>query len=268
MKNDLFQSLDYREIIKFYSRDLSFSQKELSNWARVHTSYFSRVMKNEADFSSSQLYNIAQALHIEGSKLEYFLILGEIAHSTDIGHKKFLQEKLSEARKKIKQLSSRIKNLSKELSSEEITSYFQEVITTKVHMLLTMTRFRKNLDTIVKELSIDKETLKLELRKLQSLGLITYQDNKVKEVKKMVHLPEEHPISRKNHLLWRLETVHKLGHKIKKNSDYHFSASFSATEVEKEYIKNRFKDFIVEAQQSVSKATGIFNVYHIGFDLY
>ena len=109
-----FATLDYRPIIKYYGRQNKISQKDLAGWARVHTSYFSRVMKGETDFSPAQMYAIAKALGFDGAKLEFCVLTTEYAHSTEESHRQFLKKKLKECQKEIEQVGDQFKGLTLE----------------------------------------------------------------------------------------------------------------------------------------------------------
>jgi len=263
-----FSSLDYRLIIKYYGRQSKISQKDLAGWARVHTSYFSRVMKNETDFSAAQMYAIGKALGLDGPRLEFCVLAVEHAHSTDEAHREFLKKKIKHCQKEIDKIIGQLKDLQKEMGEEEINLYYKEAITAKIHMLFTLDTFCKNANLVKKELSLDEDKFQDEMQKLEKLGLIIRNGNKIDNVARRIHLSEEHELSKQNHINWRLDAIHQMTHARKKHNDYHFSASFSASDSEKELIKDQFKEFIVAAQKIVRGASKVNKTYHIGFDLY
>lgn len=263
-----FTTTDYRNIIKYYSKDRKISQKDLAGWARVHTSYFSRVMKAEANFSASQMYQIAKALGFDDEKLEFCLLCAELEGSTEQAHREFLKSKLKKLQKNIKQVKKELKDLQKELTEKEIQIYSKESITAKLHMYLTVETYRNNFNQVKKELFLDEEKFKTELDKLESLGLITLKNNKIIDVKARIHLGPDHSFSKLYHINGRLDAIHHFNHNNLKHNDGHFTISFSASDKEKELLKERFQNFIVEAQEVVSQCKEVKKVYHLNFDLY
>lgn len=263
-----FGKYDYRGIIKYYSRERKISQKDLAGWARVHTSYFSRVMKGEANFTSSQMYQIAKALGFDDERLEFCLLCVELETSTEQSHREYIKPKLKELKKKITQVKKDLKDLQKELTEKEIQIYSKEAITAKLHMYLTVDAYKNNFNQLKKELYLSEEKFKTELDKLEMLGLIKLKNNKITEVKARIHLGPDHSFSKLYHINGRLDAIHHFNHSNQKHNDSHFTISFSASDKEKELLKEKFQKFIVEAQEVVSKCEDVKKVYQLHFDLY
>lgn len=264
----IFNYLDYRDVIKDFSRSRGITFKSLATSARIHSSYFSRVMKEKAYFSREQLFLIGKDLKFNEAEMDYFLLLGEIVNSGQSGHKNFLLRKARKIQTDKKKLSHQFEKESKELTEKDIDYLYQEAITGKIHMLLTLEKYQENPLLICKKVFISEKKLEQQLSKLEHLGLISRESGEIKVLKRRVHLDENHPASTQNHINWRIETLNRLNQRTPQPSDYHLSAILSGDEEIKTKIKELFKDFVVEAQKLVKDNKNIEDVYYIGMDLF
>ena len=268
MEHNIFNNLEYRPFIKASSKKQSISYKSLSTSARIHTSYFSRVMKMGADFSREQLYLIGMALRLKEEELEYLLLLGELNNSGDPGHSAFLKNKIEALQQEHGKLLKKFKKTSLELSQSEVDLYYRESITAKIHMLMTIEKYSDSPYLLCKKIFISEQKLNDELEKLEDLKIIERHKNKVQVVKHTVHLDAAHPASVQNHINWRMETIQNLFMRRSSPSDYHLSAMFSCDEKTKNDIKELFKEFVVDAQNLVKECSNTDDAFYIGMDLF
>lgn len=268
MNESIIEYLDYRDIIKIWCKSLKISQKSLAQSAGIHTSYFSRVMTGQADFSSAQLYLIAGDLKLLKWELDYFLMLGEYWNTSNFAHKAYLKQKIEDIQKERTKVISKLQDVDTKLSEDHIRIYYLEAVTAKIHMLLTIEKYRRNPSLICNKILIPEFKLNLELEKLESLGIIRQSNKKIEVIKFNVHLEESSDVSPLNHINWRLETISNLQKRTPRPSDYHMSAVFSTDETGKVKIKEMFKEFVVNAQKVAGQINDQEDVYHISFDLY
>jgi transcriptional regulator with XRE-family HTH domain len=268
MKLNITKHLEYREIIKIWAKQLKISQKSLAQSAGIHTSYFSRVMSDGTDFSPSQLYLIGKDLGLQEWELDYFLLLGEHSSSGNHSHKSFLKSKIIEIQEKRSKVISEMKDVDTEFSEEYTREYYREAVTAKVHMFLTIEKFRKNPILLCQKILIPEFKLQIELEKLHTLGIIEILEDEIRLIKFNVHLDESSSISPNNHINWRLESISTIQKRTPRPSDYHMSAVFSTDENGKIRIKELFKKFILDAQKVASQVKDQEDVFHLGFDLY
>jgi transcriptional regulator with XRE-family HTH domain len=268
MSERIYKYLDYREAIKDLSKINRISYKSLASSARIHTSYFSRVMQSKAGFSREQLFLIGQDLQFNAEQLDFFMVLGEYDNSSLADHRQYLLGKIKKIQDDKNRLINNLPMESKELTAEDKSIYYQESMTAKVHMLLTIDKYRANRSMIAKKLSITDHKLDRELEKLAGLNLIEFKGREIELLKSSVHLEEADPLSLQNHINWRLETIHYLTKRYTNPSDYHLSAMFSCDEESKNKIKEEFKHFIIKVQQTVKESKNNDEAYFIGFDLY
>lgn len=268
MKASIFDYLDYVSFIKDTSKEIGINYKSLANSARIHSSYFSRVMQEKADFSREQLFLISNDLKLNSEEKEFLLLLGEYKSSSLDAHKKFLFKKIKKIKNEKLKLLNKLTSDTDELSSEDITIYYQESITAKIHMMLTLDKYRYSPNLISKKLFISDTKLNREIKKLAGLNIIKFKDDKITLLKHSVHLDEAHPASIQNHINWRMESINHLTKRNANPSDYHLSAVFSCDDNAKMEIKNKFKKFIIDVQKIVQKSETNEEVYYIGLDLH
>ncbi len=264
----IFDYLDYVEFIKDACDNLCITYKALSTSTRIHTSYFSRVMQRKADFSIDQVFLIGSILKLGEDEIEYFLLIHEYESSSLNEHKAFVHKKIKKIRNEKLKLLNKLTEETNELSKEDISIYYQSSITAKIHMYLTIDKFRLSPNLIAKKLFISDARLGQELNKLKTLNLIVYENDIIVLKSKSVHLDEANPNSVQNHINWRLESINHLGQRNSNPSDYHLSAVFSCDEESKIKIKDEFKKFIVKVQNTVQSSKQVDDVYYIGLDLY
>jgi len=268
MEANIFEYLDYRPLIQNLSKSLGISFKSLSSAARMHGSYFSRVMKEAAVFSPEQLYAIGRNLKLNQEEIDYLLLLGEFNNSGDSEHKSFLKTKVTRIQKDKSKLVNKFKDQTTELTQSEVDLYYREAITAKIHMLLTLSKYRENPALICKKVFVNEVKLESELKKLTEMKIIDRSKDQIKVLRNNVHLEEAHPASMQNHINWRLQTINHMSMRGNDPSDYHLSASFSCDEETKNRIKEIFKDFVASAQNEVRTCKGATDVYFIGMDLF
>lgn len=268
MATRLHQFNDYRELIKDLCKEQGHSFKAVALETGIHTSYFSRVMVDKADFNQEQLFLIGQTLGLHGWELDFLLLLGEWSRSGNASHKSFLKTKIKAIQDEKNKVIGELDQVYEGLTFEDKILYYREALTAKIHMYLTIDRYRKNKALISKKLFISENKLNSELNKLESLGLIEQKKTKIIMKQFSVHLEENDPLSPDNHINWRLESISQLKRRESKPTDYHMSAVFSTDEEGKGRIKNLFKEFVVSAQKEAVKMKSNAEVFSISFDLY
>lgn len=265
----IYKYLNYREIIKIKLLEGRTSAFEASSQIGIHSSYFSRVMKGDADFSAEQLYVLAKLFSMSDDELEYFLLLGEQSRSGLNAHQLFVKEKISAIRKQKLKLKENLQG-TEAVRTEQLNyaSYYYESMTAKLHMLLCLPEYRDNFPKICDRLGITKSKLDDELKKLSALALISWQNGKVNLLKDSIHLDEDDPISAVNHANWRLEAIQKLSRHQSKPNDYHCTVNFTSNEETKVALRDAFKEFLIQAEKIVMKSSSEKQIYTLCFDIF
>jgi|GEM_PF-2713256 len=288
MKINITKYLDYRQIVREKSAELKISFRQLANSAGIHTSYFSRVMVGSAHFSQEQLYKISHDLGLRTWETEYLQLLGDLDRSGSQEHKNFLNQKIQGLREERQKVFSEVsgvevykqkaKALAREREEElarereeelRIEKYYEDPLTQKVHLYLTIEKFREKPSLIAPRLGITDKRLEKEITKLEEVEIVQRTaKGEIKGVKFNIHLDQNHPLIPQTHINWRLEAIRKIQSREKQPSDFHFSVCFSTDEAAKVQIKELFKQFIIEAQKEASQHRANEEVFSICFDLF
>lgn len=268
MTHEIVRFDDYRACIQWLCGHFQISYRSLATDTRIHASYFSRVMLGKADFSDEQLFLIAKSLKLESWQVEYLLLLGAHGRSGNKKHRDFLLEKIQHIQDERLKLIGRLKNVKPKLSEHDVAQYYEEPITAKIHMALTVEKFRSAPHLLARKFHVSDAKLEKELRKLESLGVVKRKKDAIEVIQQAIHLDDSHPASTQNHINWRLESIQYLGRRQPRPEDYHLSVAFSSSEETKKKIKELIKKTVVEIQEYVSQDKEEDDTYFIGFDLY
>jgi len=266
--NTIYGHQCYRAVIRAFVKSQGSSYRALASASQIHTSYFSRVMAEGAEFSADQLFKICKAMQLQESAIDYVLLLGELSRASHHEHKMFLKQRIEAIQEEHLRLSEQLQGEITSLESEQIEAYFSDIRLAKIHMLLTIPRFRLHPQQISKRLGISENEFNKLLERLQSLGLVRLQKSSIVQVEQSVHLDEHHPLSLVNHKNWRIDCLHHLNSTERQPHDYHFSATFTCDPDTKSRIKEALKTSILQAQRLVSDCSKVENSYVLTLDLY
>lgn len=268
MRPDITSYLDYRVLIRDLCRYKKISYRFLAQKTQIHTSWFSRVQSGNADFSPEQLYALAELLGIISWELEYLLLLGDYSRSGYHHHKSFVLQKIKSLQKKHQKVINRLSDTPEHLSETSRNLYYQEAVTAKIHMYLTIPKYRENVFQLSQILKISREKLGSELDKLSSLGIIKIHDGLVEVVSFHVHLDEDDLASWTNHMNWRLDAIQCLTRRDSKGEDYHFSSAFGCNPEIRRFVRERLRQLVVDTQKKISESEDCDQICYFGLDLY
>lgn len=266
---NIYKELEYRKIVRLSLSQRRMTAGEAAEKVGVHGSYFSRVMKENAEFSAEQLFSLAKIFEFSPDETEYFLLLGEKSRSGVVSHQQFLKKQIEDIRGQKLKLKEDLKDATiLETATPDYAQYYLEAMTARIHMYLCLDPYRLHPDRIREKLGITPEKLKEELNKLEALALIRTEGGQIRLLKDSVHLDEGDRLSPINHANWRIETVQRLARRQKRKDDYHCTANFTTNEEGQRAIKEAFKEFLLKAQKIVQGAGTEAGVYTLCFDIY
>jgi hypothetical protein len=288
--SSVFQDNDYRCAIRAEARRKGRTFMDLARSTGIHTSYFSRVMKEKAHFSADQVYSILDAMGLDEEESEYVMMLREFDSSSSASRKSVLQKKIEDMQTERRSLANRLAlpglegdtpepstpkaapmerigatSANQALSSED---YYFTTLPAKVHVALTIPPLRADRFLLAERLKISQRTLQECLEKLERLGLISNDAEGIRILKDDVHLNEDNPISNHNHIQWRLEALEKLRQPNKARRGTSFSVCFSSDPKTLEAIRECFKEFVVQVKDIVDKGGTGEAAYGLNFDLF
>ena len=135
---------DYRLLIRTAATEKRESIRQLALQAKIHPSYMSRVMADNARLSGDQAFRLATCLQLSGDERELLLLLVAREAAGDQSYYTHVTAKIEAMRKEQTRLAAMLKRPNRDQAATEHDqiAYYQEVITAKIHMYLTMPRYR------------------------------------------------------------------------------------------------------------------------------
>jgi hypothetical protein len=225
-------------------------------------------MAGDSDFSAEQLFKICKAMQLQEAAIDYVLLLGDLSRSSHHEHKAFLKQRIDALREEKLKLVDQLDGRLVKLGPEQLDSYFSDIRLARIHMLLTIPKFRQHPLQLAKRLSMSELELNRCLERLRQIGLIRMQQSTIVSVEESIHLDEHHPLSRGNHKNWRIDCLHQLNSMENRPHDYHFSASFTCDWDTKGRIKELFKEALIKAQKQVAQSPRNEDVHVLLLDIY
>jgi hypothetical protein len=270
MHNNTYEFKSYIDLVKWQIRQQNLNFRQVSKLTGIHPSYFSRVMKGIGRFSQMQLFLVADLLKFSEEQKNFLVLLWNYSESTLPTEKLFFKKKIAEIRNQKLKVSA---NISAPVvdpihNNTQLEAYYSNAITAEIHMLLTLPQYYNNLEDLRKRVRLSSAKFEKELQKLREAGLIEINNRKVSKIQQNLHLDEEHPLSQRNHINWRLQSIQNLEADSPGQFDYHLSAVFSCDEQSKSQIRDILRKAVIAAQKIAEQCSNNNEVYHLVIDLF
>jgi transcriptional regulator with XRE-family HTH domain len=266
--NKIYSYSCYRDVIRTYVKEQGSSFRALASVSQIHTSYFSRVMAGDSEFSAEQLFKICKAMQMQEAHIDYVLLLGDLSRSSHHEHKTFLKQRIQALREEHLRLADQLEGRMAKLGQEEMENYFSDIRLAKIHMLLTIPKYRQHPLQMARRLGLSEMELNRCLERLSRIGLIRMKQATITHVEESIHLDEHHPLSLGNHKNWRIDCLHHLNRMEAGPHDYHFSATFTCDWDTKGRIKELFKETLAKAQSQVASCPRNDDAHVLLLDIY
>lgn len=268
---NIYSTDNYRKAIKILIENsklkgIEITSSLLADQIRVQRPYFSKVMNNQSDLNSDQMFLLCNFFNLNEEEENYMQLLLDYAR-TGISLKK---EKLKSKIKAIQNLNLDIK---KHLKHEVITEnsplfneYYLNPYMQIIHMALLIKRFQ-NINELVKVLNVNKEMIESVLVKLEQLKLIKKEKNKISVTKNKIHLPKNSFLFHPHQNMVRIQSIQKIQQKINDPNQYCFSATFTADDKIQKEIQLEFLKFLDKVKNHLSEGETK-EVFQLNFDLF
>ena len=267
----VYSFTSYKTLMKAYigerkRLDPNFSHSSLAAEIQVQKSYLSRVLNDDADLSADQVYLFAMAVNLAGAERDYLMLLHEIGRCGIELRLRDLVAKRDQMREKGLSSERYLGRLAEKPSDEAFLEYYGDPLNPVVHMFMTIPKFLANPGLLEQEIGIAPARILEALQLLERCGVLVSEKKKYRLAKINLHLDPTSPLYRNFAAQFRLKSIHYIQHE-RHDSDYFFTASFSANEELRLEIRKRFLEFVKWISQEVAtqNATG---VYHLNFDLF
>ena len=155
---NIFNESSYRKIISTFIEERkkinsSITYQALSESIRIQKSYLSKVINGRADFNSDQLFMASKFLDLNVEQTEYLQLLLEFEKSGYPERKGFLKNKIKDIQEEKRDAKNNIIKKVEQMDAVAFDSslygdYYMDSNIILTHILLTLVKFRENLDLL------------------------------------------------------------------------------------------------------------------------
>ena len=269
---NLFEVNDYREIVKFRvfalkHSDSRFTLDALAAKTRIQKSHISRVLNKQAHLHAEQLYVVADACRFTGEEIEYMQCLLNWQRASVTKFRSHAARILKELRRFRTGAQGAIKGDNVSVAQSESANYYSQFFLPIVHMYLCIETYAKNPDQLQERLNLSADTLNLLIDELEQMKIVVRTPTGITVLKESVHLPSSNPLSKTHQLNLHLAACSSLQRDMAQKEMF-FSASFSCNQSGVGSIRQKFYDFLQEAQEISEASSGELDIFHMNFDLF
>lgn len=252
---------NYTDYIKYIQEIISANssirgyQSRLSEAAKVHNSYFSKVLSGAVDLTLDQAIQLADFWHFNQEEKEYLICLVNYRRAGVQTLKNVLQKQIETLQKNYTELSKRLKQ-AKVITPEKQLLYYSLWYYCAIHMLLLIPEYQ-NVDILAKRLALEKKIVVEALNVLQEIGLIRKNGENWKVTENDLHLSNKALWGNLFHANWRQRTsLHLLNNlnRIQDNNELHFSSLYAISKKDFKLIKDKFIDLIEKTREIAQKS--------------
>jgi len=269
---NIFQLSDYKNVLRQCLLERkehvakSFTFQIMATACRIQKAYLSKVLNGDGHLNDDQIFMACRFLGFSHEETDFTLALYHFEKSTFAERRTDLSRKIQRIRESAGMTHKHIQADSQTSTSPEFTEYYLDTYLPIVHMFLTINRYAENVSLIAKDLRLKAATVTDALRKMQRLGIIEIVDGRYSVKIDHIHLPSDSPVFRTYQSLVKLRTIERL-QSVERDGAYSFSVIFSTSEDVRRRIKQRFLDFLKQAEHDVETGPQD-HVFQMNFDLF
>lgn len=272
---DLYECEDYREALKGLvelqkSLGKSVTYSSLAMAMRVQKPYVSKVMSGMADFNSDQLFMACRYLGLGSEETDFLLLLLDFDRALYPERRELLEKRIEKIREEKRDTGKKLDSVKKmdgdEFDISIYADYYLEPDILLTHMMLTVEKFRKNLDLLRECLQMREERLGDILVRLEKMKLIAVKNEKIEILVNSMHLPKDSRLVGAHQQLLRMHCQHRLA-QLNRDQKKVFAVTFTSTKKNRGKIEEAFNRFIGEVRGIATKGKAE-EVYQLNFDLF
>lgn len=271
MTYDLYSYSNYKEAIRERARHQKetrpgFTLKKSSQTLEIQYTFLSKCLNDpKTHLSEDHLYRFGEILGFVPDEIDYLMLLRayEIAESTS--RKNNLLAKI-EGIRNTRILSGEYVSGSNIKLSDEVDMWLNPLCNL-IYLALHIKQYRKDPRQLCSYLGITTKKLRevlelLEKNKKLTLGDTPFEVTSILKVKD--HMGREHPLMRAHQAALKTNLMNRMA-LTSEDSKESFIFTFSASEEAFPKIKNRFSQFLKEAQELSSEGKAD-SLYQLSFD--
>lgn len=239
----IFSATSYKQIMKRLLRGGQ-NRGALSRAAEAmgcQRSYLSRVMNSKMQLTMDQVFMLSHHLKFTPEEREYFQVLVEHERAVIPAYRNYLQNKISELRKRHESISEIVKKPEVQIQTEAF--YFSSWWWSAIHFLTSTPHF-KTPQKLSEKLGLPAPLVQQCLEQLREWGFVKVQNGIWDYVGGEFHLSKQNPLVAVHHQNWRSRAV--IDSQLPGNDNIHYTNVQTASLEDIERLKNLALEFIRE----------------------
>ena len=252
----VFELSGYRDFVraclgKDGSSKRSGSVKNLAQFLKCHSTYISQVVNEKAHFSNEQAVTFCQYFRLNGEETEFFVNLVSRDRAGSVEAKLHFDRILKRQLEERTNLKKRWKTANR-LELEPSLRYYETWIPQAIHILSQIDQYQTP-ESVASALGVDRAKVVDTLRMLDAIGLIKFQNGKIKTLVESIHLEKKSPLHAKFLANWRLKAIEDLAYGRDPNG-INYSSVVSLSEDAQLKIKNTIFRHLEETRDLIIKS--------------
>lgn len=248
----VFQYLDYLKYIEDYSLSLPQKgrgfRKLMADQLGCQMSFITHVMSGQKDFSSEQLFKLAEIFHLNDEEKDYFMHLHAYNRAGTSELKKYYLAKLKLLKQEYSSLQNSFKE-TQELSIEDQAIYYSDWLYSAIQVAATVPDLQ-NITTLKNYFHLNHKALTKIVDFLSKKGFITFDGQKIGPGKTSIYFGNKSELVHQFHRNWRIKLADDLQNR--RDIDFHYSLCFSAAEKDFPIIKETIVRAVEECMKIIT----------------
>ena len=233
---------------------------------RIQRSYLSQILAGNNTPNADQMYLAAGALGLPDEERGYLLLLLEIDRCQLAARRIELMAARDESRTAHTRSEDYLPGPAAPAANSANDDYFQDPLTTLVHVLLMIPAYRREPASLARKLGLPKERLDSVIGTLERCGMLTATAQGLTVRPQSLHLSRTSPLSSYHGAYFRLRGIDELQQRRDPHG-YFFTTTIAATAATRERIRLAFLALLREASQWVQEAAEE-EAFQLNFDLF
>jgi len=268
----IYDYTDYKKFIKDWvetqkNLGISITFQDLAREMRIQKTYLSRVLNSDAHLNADQIFHLCESFNLSQQEERYAQLLLGYQRCQISERKTKLYAEIIKIQNFHLKTDHRLKKtaIMNSTQSEQEEDYFLNSWNQVVHIGLLIPRFRKKPEVLRESLGLSPKHFQEILSLLERIQVIESTKKEIKVLRDSIHLP------RKSKHFWswynQISTSSRERFRNKANEDdLNFSVTFTANKETATYLKQKFLEFLEEAQEKVLDSPSR-ELYQMNFDL-
>lgn len=245
----IYSYLDYRAYLKHALEEAGRgARNQLAQFLNCQSSFISQVLSEKNELSLEHAFRVNQFFkHGEGEK-QYFMTLVQLSRAGSEDLRSYFRDLLENLRTQQMQVHKIVQK--KELSKEDILSFYSNWLYLSIHLLISIPKFQKP-DKLREKLQVSEEEFREALGFLSRAGLVVEKNGKLETGEAHIHLKKTSPYAQAVSVMTRLKVIEKL--RVGDPNALNYGLVFTIPESSYFELKKKILDLVGELSELIDK---------------